>query len=103
MSLSKGNMDNNYIHFMIAQALVDSLKSVLGDDTKQFMPIIYKMSAGLTSQQDVENASAFFSKLYQSGYIKSLDAHKEAFAKMGMQAVVMPPQNQDGIETACSL
>lgn len=96
-------MDNNYIHFMITQALVESLKSVLGDDTKEFMPIIYKMSSGLTSQNDVESASSFFSKLYQAGYMKSLEAHKEAFAKMGMQAVVLPTQNSDDTVTACNL
>jgi len=95
---------NQYVHFMITQALMESLKGVLGDSSKDYMAILFKMCSGLTSQQDVESANAFFAKLYQAGYMKSVEAHKEAFAKMGVESVVLSThQNSDGTETACSL
>lgn len=92
---------------MVTQALVDSLKKIFGESAKDFMPVIYKLSAGLKSQDDVNMAAQFFGKLYEHGYTKSVEAHKDILSQFGlaakMQVNEVIDQNLGDDQTACRI
>ena len=100
-------MDNQYLHFLVTQALVDSLKKIFGESAKDFMPVIYKLAAGLKSQDDVNMAAQFFGKLYEHGYTKSVEAHKDILSQFGlsakMQVNAVTDQNLGDDQTACKI
>lgn len=99
------NQSNQYVHFMITQALVESLKSLLGDSAKNYLGIVYKMCMGISNQNELEALSGFLGKVYEAGYMKSVENHRQALEKMGFQSVVVPTPNQSSGDTemACSL
>lgn len=99
------NQTNQYVHFMITQALVESLKNLLGDSAKNYMGIVYKMCMGINNQTELEALSGFLGKIFEAGYMKSVENHKQALERMGFQSVVVPNPNQssDDTEMACSL
>lgn len=99
------NQSNQYVHFMITQALVESLKNLMGDSAKNYLGIVYKMCIGIGSQNELEALSNFLGKVYEAGYMRSVDNHRQALEKMGFQSVVVPNPNQssDDTEMACSL
>jgi len=96
-------LDNQYLHFMVVQALTDSLKKIFGESAKDYTAVIFKLSSGLKSQEDVNMAAQFFAKLFESGYRQSVDAHKEILEKYGLTASIRINQNSDDTQTACSL
>jgi hypothetical protein len=100
-------LDNHYLHFMVTQALVDSLKKIFGESAKDYMPVIYKLASGLKSQDDVNMAAQFFGKLYEHGYTKSVEAHKDILSQFGfsakMQINAVTDQNLDDGQTACKI
>jgi hypothetical protein len=96
---------NQYVHFMITQALVESLKGLLGDSAKNYMAVVYKICLGVSTQQELEAVTHFLGKIYEAGYMKSVDNHRQALEQMGFQSVVVPNvnQNSDGTQMECSI
>jgi hypothetical protein len=99
------NQPNQYVHFMITQALTESLKGLLGDSSKNYMGVVYKICLGIANQQELEAVSHFLGKIYEAGYMKSVDNHRQALEQMGFKSVVVPNVNQslDDTQMECSL
>jgi hypothetical protein len=81
-------VDNGYSNFLKAQTLIEALKRLNPTDMSAYYELIYAVSGCMTEQKDLELFVSFCTKIYNNGYQKSVDDHKEALEKQGLVAKV---------------
>jgi hypothetical protein len=81
--------DEGYVNFMKAQVVIDALKRLYADDMSEFYELLYAVSKCLQEQQDIELFVKFCTKIFNSGYHKSVIDHKAALEKQGLTTKVI--------------
>lgn len=80
--------DNGYANFLKAQVLIDSVKRLNENNVQDYYELIYVIAGCLTEQKDLELFASFCIKLYNNGYQKSVEDHKDALAKQGLASKI---------------
>lgn len=65
---------------------MEHIKRLMPDKAKYFDPLIYKMSYVLSNDNEVNAFISLLNSMYESGFYKSVEAHKSALAKLGLTA-----------------
>jgi hypothetical protein len=81
-------IDEGYTNFMKSQIIIENLKKVYNEDLTEFYELIYGISKCLQEQKDLELFVRFCTKMYNTGYYKSVEDHKVALQKQGLTAKV---------------
>lgn len=87
-------MAKEYSAHLKSQALMDHIKRLMPDKAKYFDPLIYKMSFILSNDNEVNAFISLLNSMYESGFYKSVEAHKDALAKLGLAANFNEEQKQ---------
>jgi len=81
-------IDAGYANFLKTQVVLESIKTMCKEDIQEYYPCLYSICSHLNDQNDLELFVKLCAKLYQLGYYKSVNDHKEALQKQGLQARV---------------
>jgi hypothetical protein len=79
-------MEYNYINFINSQQVLSYLEKILGDDLKIYYPILYKIVGNMSNESEIQGFISLIAKVYQIGFEKSVEAHKESLSKLGLIA-----------------
>ena len=82
------NTDAGYANFLKTHGLLSHISKWNIDDVENYYPIIYKICSVITSSQELELAASFLNKVYESGYYKSVQDHKQALEKLGLSTKI---------------
>jgi hypothetical protein len=81
-------MEYNYINFVNSQQVLSYIEKILGDDLKVYYPLLYKVIGNLNGENEIQAFISFVAKIYEVGFNKSVEAHKESLEKLGLVAKV---------------
>lgn len=76
--------DSGYANFIKAQSVIESIRPLFNEDMKDFYPIIFKLCTNLMTEEDIQMTVKFLSKLYQNGYLKSVEDHRKVLEQQGL-------------------
>lgn len=78
-----------YIHQMLTDAGAPY--------TKETDQLLARLGNSLVTQDDVESFGHFVVSIYEAGFLKSMEQHKEGLAKLGIEVKpVLPPVQEKG-------
>lgn len=81
-------MEYNYINFVNSQQVLSYLEKILGDDLKVYYPILYKVVGNMSNENEIQGFVSLVAKIYEVGFNKSVEAHKESLQRLGLIANV---------------
>lgn len=93
-------MSNDYAAHVKSQAIMSYLKKLIPEKAAMFDPLIYKISYFLSNENEVIAFTTLINTMYEAGFYKSADAHKEALTKLGLTAVFNAEQTQADLSLA---
>ena len=93
-------MSNEYSAHVKSQAIMDYLNQLIPEKAKLFDPLVYKLCYFLSNENEIVAFTSFINTLYEAGFYKSAEAHKDALKKLGLTAVFSSGQMQDGQDLA---
>jgi hypothetical protein len=88
---------NDYGTFVKSQALVDYLRTIMPEKISTYYPLVYKLGHVLNNENEVNAMLTLLADIYQLGFYKSVQAHKDALDKLGLVAEINFQQTQDGL------
>lgn len=89
-------MSNDYAAHVKSQAIMGHIKKLIPEKANLFDPLIYKISYFLSNDNEVVAFTSLINAMYEAGFYKSAEAHKDALNKLGLTTVFNVEQMPDG-------
>ena len=84
----------DYIQNPKSYVLKKYIHDLLKDRYGRHLPILERLSHYLVTENDIKEFGQLAVDLYETAYMKAVEDHKEALAKAGFKATIVPPKNQ---------
>lgn len=82
---------------MLANPKVPAVKKMMFDFLKDRYPrndqIIERLTTALQTENDMQEFVRLMMDVYETGYMRAVEDHREQLKKIGLQVKVVPPAN----------